>query len=49
MNTLDYVLDALEVKYGPIAYSDSDADKESCSHFFYDDDCKSCKGNATGN
>ncbi len=47
MNSLDYVLVALEVKYGPIAFSYANA--EGCSHFLYDDDCGwGCKGNAMG-
>ena len=48
MNKLDYVLDALETKYGSIDFCH--ADEEGCPHFLYDKDCEwGCKGNAMGN
>ena len=47
MKKLDYVLAALEIKYGPIAYCY--VNEKGCDHFLYDDDCDwGCKGNAMG-
>lgn len=47
MNKLNGLLSDLEKKYGQIAIEMFNT--YGCSACLYDDDCRSCKGNAMGN
>ena len=47
MRNLNGLLKGLEEKYGAVTIDVQD--HYGCTACFYDDDCRSCKGNATGN